>query len=71
VCGTSRHDQRHVGLRFGRLIRHLGHLHNINRFLKSRRYGAGDLLGITEHRLIDHKGLHAGPLPLARDAGRL
>jgi hypothetical protein len=44
VCGTSRHDQRHVGLRFGRRIRHLGHLHNINRFLKSRRYGAGDLL---------------------------
>jgi hypothetical protein len=49
VCGTSRHDQRHVGIRLGRRIRHLGHLH-INRFLKSRRYGAGDLLGIAEHR---------------------
>ena len=46
VCGTSRHDQRHVGTRFGRRIRHLGHLH-INRFFKSRRYSAGDLLGIA------------------------
>src|SRR5215207_8966223 len=71
VCGTSRHDQRHVGIRFGRRIRHLGHLHNINRFFKSRRYGAGDLLSVAEHRLIHYKGLHAGSLPLTRDAGLL
>jgi hypothetical protein len=49
-------DQRHVGIRLGRRIRHLGHLH-INRFFKSRRDSAGDLLGITEHRLVDHKAL--------------
>ena len=56
VAGDWRHCARTRAIS-AHSPRRLVSMHNINQFLKSRRDSAGDLLGITEHRLIDHKGL--------------
>ena len=70
MCGTSRHDERHLGIRFSWRVGHLRHF-NINRFSKSRRYGAGDLLGVTEHRLVDHRPLSWITFSSVMRSGRL